>query len=53
VKPSLGKPVLSASLVVALMAVLALEAVMVMEVVGRMGFNVGPFLLDPESVPSH
>jgi len=53
VKLSLGKPVLSASVVVALMAVLALVVVMETAVVGRMAFNGDPFLLDPESLPSH
>ena len=49
---SLGSPYQSASLVVALTAVLALVVVMVMEaVVGGMGFDGNPFLLDPESVP--
>jgi hypothetical protein len=40
-----------ASLAVALTAVLALVVVIVMEVVGGIGLNGDPFLLDPESVP--
>ena len=40
----------AASLVVVLTAVLALAVVMVMEaVVGGMGLNGSPFLIDPES----
>ena len=42
----------AASLVVVLTAVLALAVVMVMEaVVGGMGLNGSPFLIDPESQP--